>query len=82
MIMQYASWRLNPSSYSRWETRYEILGDDIQIFNSELSREYLRIMDLIGVPINEKKSVVSTHKPVVEFAKRTAVGNHEVTPLS
>jgi hypothetical protein len=39
-------------------------------------------MDLIGVPINEKKSVVSTHKPVVEFAKRTAVGNHEVTPLS
>jgi hypothetical protein len=37
-------------------------------------------MKLIGVPINESKSVVAKDRPVVEFAKRTWWGN-SVSPL-
>lgn len=39
-------------------------------------------MALIGVPINESKSVVSVKHPVVEFAKRTFYKNVEVSPYS
>jgi len=81
MIMQYCSFRLNPNRDS-WETRYEILGDDIVIFTKDLANEYLRVMALIGVPINQSKSIVSENKPVVEFAKRTSLGNKEVSALS
>lgn len=70
MIMQYCSRSLNPG-LKRWEDRYEVLGDDIVIFSKDLATKYLEIMSLIGVPINESKSVVSEHRPVVEFAKRT-----------
>jgi hypothetical protein len=79
MIMQYCSWSLDPSS-KQWETRYEVLGDDIVIFSKDLANKYLYVMDKIGVPINERKSVVSEHRPVVEFAKRTWY-NGSVSPL-
>jgi hypothetical protein len=39
-------------------------------------------MRLIGVPINESKSVVSLKRPVVEFAKRTSFNGKEVSPYS
>nr|UPW42121.1 MAG: putative RNA dependent RNA polymerase [Yunnan mito-like virus 30] len=70
MIMQFCSRLLNPSS-KIWEDRYEVLGDDIVIFNKDLAMKYLEIMAKIGVPINESKSVVSECSPTVEFAKRT-----------
>lgn len=38
-------------------------------------------MAKLGVPINESKSVVSVNKPVVEFVKRTSLGNKEVSPI-
>jgi hypothetical protein len=79
MVMQYCSRMINPS-LNTWETRYEVLGDDIVIFSPELAAKYLEVMALIGVPINESKSIVSVNKPVVEFAKRTWF-NHEVSPL-
>jgi hypothetical protein len=79
MIMQYCSWSLNPDS-KQWETRYEVLGDDIVIFSKDLASKYLYVMDKLGVPINERKSVVSEHRPVVEFAKRTW-WNGSVSPL-
>jgi len=80
MIMQYCSWKLTLSK--SWETRYEVLGDDIVIFDAKLASEYLRIMELIGVPINVKKSVVAKDRPVVEFAKRLAIAGQEVSALS
>jgi len=79
MIMQYCSRMINPSM-NKWETRYEVLGDDIVIFSADLAMKYLEVMKLIGVPINESKSVVAVQKPVVEFAKRTWF-NHEVSPI-
>jgi hypothetical protein len=62
-----------------------VLGDDIVIFDSLLASHYLQAMGLLGVPINESKSVISlpnsTHK-VVEFAKRTSVNSIDCSPLS
>jgi len=46
---------------------YLILGDDIVISNESVAKEYLKIMDALGVQINLSKSVIS--KKFAEFAK-------------
>nr|UPW42248.1 MAG: putative RNA dependent RNA polymerase [Henan mito-like virus 36] len=79
MIVQYCAHILGVHG---WETRYEIVGDDIIIFNKDLALKYLEVMNLIGVPINESKSVVSENRPVAEFVKRVAVNGRDVSPFS
>lgn len=54
-----------------WYDKYEVLGDDIVIFDSIVSEEYLRIMALLGVEINLSKSILAPNRDVFEFAKRT-----------
>lgn len=78
MIMQYCSFQVYKKT--SWETRYEVLGDDIVIFDKKLANQYLLTMELLGVPINQNKSVVAEDRPVVEFAKRTYF-KEEVSPL-
>lgn len=59
-----------------WYTGYEVLGDDIVIFEENVAKEYLAIMEELGVPINLSKSVIATN-PTFEFAKVTGhKGNH------
>jgi hypothetical protein len=59
------------------------LGDDIQIFDKAVADKYLEICDALGVSINLSKSIVSQQlRPVVEFAKRTALGEVDVSALS
>lgn len=82
MLIQFAALRISGESFSQWENRYEIVGDDIIIFNKDLANEYLEIMTSIGVPINMSKSVVSVDKPVVEFVKRVSVNGTDVSPFS
>jgi hypothetical protein len=79
MIMQYISHSLGNKG---WEERYEITGDDIVIFCKDLADAYLTFMKRIGVPINEKKSVVAEGRPVLEYLKRTFAFGHDVSPLS
>lgn len=50
------------------------------IFDKDLANQYLLTMELLGVPINQNKSVVAEDRPVVEFAKRTFF-KEEVSPL-
>ena len=57
-------------NYSGWYTGYEVLGDDIVIFNQDVANQYLVIMESLGVPINLSKSVVATNA-TFEFAKVT-----------
>nr|UPW42208.1 MAG: putative RNA dependent RNA polymerase [Xinjiang mito-like virus 67] len=64
-----------------WEERYEILGDDLTIYNERLADEYLRVMKLLGVEINLSKSIVSPSKPIFEFAKRTFNNGIDVSPI-
>jgi hypothetical protein len=79
-ILQYANRLLGNRG---WSESYEILGDDIVIFNPSLASKYVELMSLYGVGLNMSKSVVS-HKvePVVEFAKRTSLKGKDVSPLS
>jgi hypothetical protein len=78
LLVQFASNRLD----NTWEDRYEIVGDDIVIFDRQLALSYLKVMNSIGVPINESKSIVSTNRPVVEYVKRVSLNGIDVSPYS
>jgi hypothetical protein len=64
-----------------WYTNYEVLGDDIILFDSKVAKIYLQLMDALGVPINTSKSVCAT-VPVTEFAKVTSFRGQNVSALS
>lgn len=53
-----------------WFDNYELLGDDIVIFNEQVAIAYLDLMKRFGVGINLKKSIVSNNSSF-EFAKVT-----------
>jgi hypothetical protein len=91
LIVQYCAYQLflkDPSIESilynekGWCEAYEILGDDIAIFHKDLAEEYLRVMTLIGVPINVKKSVISISGKTIELAKRTIHEGKDVSAIS
>lgn len=65
-----------------WNTQYEILGDDLVIFDRLIADEYLKIMTGLGCEINMFKSIVSHNRPVFEFAKRTCWGDKIVSGIS
>jgi len=48
--------------------QYIILGDDIVIKNNKVAKEYIRIMEGLGVEISLHKTHVS--RDLYEFAKR------------
>jgi hypothetical protein len=80
LIMQFCNSLLGNSG---WTDQYEVLGDDIVIFDKNLAIKYLEVMEHLGVGINTSKSVVSTKSiPVVEFAKRTSFNLVDVSPIS
>lgn len=64
-----------------WYTGYEVLGDDIVFFQKHVAQEYLKLMDILGVPINLMKSVVATN-PTFEFAKVTGHKGRNVAAVS
>lgn len=80
MIMQFCAWELG--FRNKWEERYEIVGDDIVIFDEALALKYLFVMKNIGVPINTSKSVVARKYPVCEFVKRISIKGKEITPFT
>jgi hypothetical protein len=79
-VMQMASY-LN-GRRDGWEDRYEVLGDDIVIFDSSLAKWYLHIMKNLGLEINLSKSIISPEKPVFDFAKRTVIGSELVSGIT
>jgi len=64
VIVQMAAIKAGFSSFSD----YCVLGDDIVIANDAVAREYLALMETLGVDINLTKSVISSD--FAEFAKR------------
>lgn len=79
-IVQMAAFRATGSK--TWNTQYEILGDDLVIFDRAIADQYLLIMADLGCEINLSKSIVSHNRPVFEFAKRTCWGVHIVSGIS
>nr|WAY16627.1 putative RNA-dependent RNA polymerase [Binucleate Rhizoctonia mitovirus 14] len=79
-IVQLAAHRINDRTL--WNTDYEILGDDLVMFDANLAKEYLKIMADLGCEINMNKSINSPTRPVFEFAKRTCWGSDIVSGVS
>jgi hypothetical protein len=73
--------KISESLSLTWYDNYELLGDDIIIFDEVVAKQYLEIMDSIGVPINLSKSVVAKN-PTTEFAKVTTHYGKNVSALS
>jgi len=67
----------------KWYVNYEVLGDDIVIFNKQVADLYLDVMENhLGVQCNKSKSLLAPDRPVVEFAKRVSIGAFEVSAFS
>jgi len=64
-------------------TDYQILGDDVCIFNEGVADAYKKFMEDCSVRINLDKSLVSQspHRVYGEFAKRIFLNSEEITGL-
>jgi len=80
LIVQFCVFRLR--GRVPWFSNYEILGDDIVIFDKDIYTEYLKVMSMLGVPCNPAKSIPAPSIASCEFAKRTSMGNIDVSGLS
>jgi len=62
---------------------YQVLGDDVAIWNRKVAIRYQDGLGELGIPINLSKSVTgcSSHSQI-EFAKRHAIGGEEVSGIS
>jgi hypothetical protein len=80
-LVQWASHKAYPTK-TDWEINYEILGDDLVIFDKLIADQYLIIMSELGCEINLNKSIVSPNRPVFEFAKRLCWGDQIVSGIS
>lgn len=59
---------------------YAVLGDDVVIADANVAREYLSLMDELGVKVGIHKSLIS-RKGVLEFAKRYFVQGQDCSPV-
>lgn len=81
MIVQYCAVKAHVARLGTWWDGYELLGDDIVIFDPGVASQYLSFMKGIGMEINEKKSVVARNE-TFEFAKVTGHKGHNVSAVS
>jgi len=72
-------WNLKGPKY--WYSNYELLGDDIVLFDRDVSEVYLSLMTSFGVAINKSKSVVSNNNSF-EFAKVFSSNGKHLSPVS
>jgi len=61
------------------EMFYQILGDDIVIWNDDVAKEYQEYMRKLGVGISIPKSNISSN--MYEFAKRIFINGKEITGI-
>jgi hypothetical protein len=80
MILQACAFRVYGTRV--WFEDYEILGDDLVIFDTLIYEEYINIMQGLKVETNPSKSMISHNMGVAEFAKRTCYIGEDVSGLS
>jgi hypothetical protein len=78
LVVQWCAWRVG---FNRWFTLYALLGDDIVIADEKVAKEYVTIMEAIGVKIGLAKSLVGLNLSL-EFAKRFVHKGQDVSPIS
>lgn len=79
-ILQYCA--RNTTNGPNWSECYEILGDDLVIFDTEVYNQYISFMKALDVGTNPSKSLVSEVSQTFEFAKRTVIKGIDVSGLS
>jgi hypothetical protein len=82
MMVQFCADTVGKVKFTEWYTDYLVLGDDLVLFDEAVANCYLALSKSMGVEINLKKSIIAPKRPVVEFAKRTAVKGVDVSALS
>jgi hypothetical protein len=66
----------------RFFKQYRILGDDIVIFNAKVAQRYQKLLNKIGLSINQTKSIIGNQMDCqIEFAKRLALRGKEVSSI-
>jgi hypothetical protein len=61
---------------------YAMIGDDVAISSVEGARKYKALMEVIGVSINDKKSLIpKSNINVAEIAKRQFIAGNEISPV-
>lgn len=78
-IVQFAAYR---AGFRGWFQEYGILGDDIVLGRTDVAKQYLFIMRVLGVGIGLHKSLISTSGVALEFAKKTFYMGTDVSPIT
>lgn len=81
MIVQYAA-HISLGPQMKWYSEYEIVGDDIVLFNEEVYKAYWSLLERFGMPANPSKSIPSPTTSSAEFLKRTALNGEDLSPIS
>jgi len=78
-IVQFAAYR---AGFRGWFVEYGILGDDIVLGRTDVAKQYLFIMRVLGVGIGLHKSLISANGSALEFAKKTFYMGTDVSPIT
>lgn len=81
LIVQYCAKSTGFSRPGLWYDNYELLGDDIILFDKVVADAYLAVMAGLGVGITLSKSVVASNE-TIEFAKVTGHNGQNVSAIS
>lgn len=60
---------------------YLVLGDDVVIFNTKVSDEYVNILETLGVDTKPEDSIMPGELHSIEIAKRLFRLGREISPL-
>jgi aldehyde:ferredoxin oxidoreductase len=82
MMIQYLAYQLGKVKKGEWYDQYVVLGDDLSLYDKDISMKYQDLCKSLGISINLSKSVIALDRPVLEFAKRTSYNGNDVSPLS
>jgi hypothetical protein len=80
LIVQVAAWEAG-YPVKEWYSGYAVLGDDLVIFDPKVKDQYLLILADLGVECGIAKSLLSSSKSVIEFAKRTLYKGVDISPI-
>lgn len=79
LLVQYAAYR--STGKFQWFTNYALLGDDVVLAHAATAREYLLLLQEIGVEVGLAKSLISRNG-TFEFAKKTYRSTTDITGIS
>lgn len=79
-IVQFAHYKA--TNRVAWFSGYAVLGDDIVISDPSVAKQYLEVMQTLGVGIGLHKSLISGAGLALEFAKRTIYKGKDVSPIT